>query len=327
MAHNPYYSGPPSDHFDGLRFFNPDHPVADHGLRDLLRWRLNGQRTHWDTPAAVATTVPQPHCQRPAVTMVGHASVLIQLGGLNLLVDPVWSERASPLRWLGPRRYTRPGIAFDDLPPIDAVLLTHNHYDHLDLHTLKRLQRYHAPQLITLLGNDVLVARALPQMPATALDWWQSRDIGTIEVTATPALHWSSRSLSDRRMALWGGLYLRHGDFSCYVAGDTAYGTGWPFRQIRTRLGAPDLALLPIGAYAPRWFMQPQHMDAAEAVQALLDCGARQALGVHWGTFQLTDEGRLAPRELLQAELTRRSISTDRFAAFEVGQVWQPPPS
>lgn len=323
MTRNPYYTGPISDHFDALRFFNPDHPPTDRSLLDVLRWQLSGKRVRWDTPIQPARAVPLARVEVPTVTMIGHASVLIQLAGLNLLVDPVWSERASPTQRMGPRRFTAPGIAFDELPPIDAVLLTHNHYDHLDLATLRRLHQAHRPRLITPLGNDALVARTLPDMPATALDWWQSCSVGAIEVTVTPALHWSSRSLSDRRMALWGGFHLRHDDYRCYVAGDTGYGSGWPFRQLRERLGAPDLALLPIGAYEPRWFMQGQHMDAAEAVQAMLDCGARQALGVHWGTFQLTDEGRSEPKELLLAELARRGMPETRFHALEVGQVWR----
>lgn len=324
MTRNPYYTGPASDHFDGLRFFNPDHPSTDHGPRDLLRWQLTGKRVRWGRPlAAIATAMPRPRVDALTVTMVGHASVLIQVAGLNLLVDPVWSGRASPLQWFGPRRFAPPGIAFGDLPPIDAVLITHNHYDHLDLHTLRRLHRGHRPRLIAPLGNDALVARTLPDMPATALDWWQSCQLGPIEITVTPALHWSSRGISDRRMALWGGFHLRGGGYGCYVAGDTGYGNGWPFRQLRERLGAPDLALLPIGAYEPRWFMRPQHMDAAEAVQAMLDCGAAQALGVHWGTFQLTDEGRMEPKELLEAELARRGIAQSRFLALEAGQVWQ----
>lgn len=325
MTRNPYYTGPVSDHFDGLRFFNPDHPPTDRGVRDLLRWQLGGRRTRWDIPPQAITAVPQARVEAPTVTMVGHASLLIQLAGLNLLVDPLWSERASPTRWSGPRRFTPPGIGFDDLPPIDAVLLTHNHYDHLDLPTLRRLDQAHHPRLITPLGNDALVARTLPGMPADALDWWQSCALGPVEVSVVPALHWSARGLRDRRMALWGGFHLRWRGFGCYIAGDTAYGNGWPFRQVRERLGAPDLALLPIGAYEPRWFMGAQHMDAAEAVQAMLDCGARQALGVHWGTFQLTDEGRLAPKQLLEATLQARGLPQEHFLALHPGQHWQAP--
>lgn len=323
MSRNPYYDGPVSDHFDGLRFFNPDHPSTDRGLRELLRWRLQGTRVRWSPPPPVVPAQPREREQALTVTLIGHASVLIQVGGHNLLVDPVWAERASPLRGFGPRRYNAPGIAFDDLPPIDTLLITHNHYDHLDLDTLRRLQQAHAPQLVTPLGNDTLIARQLPGLRATALDWWQSHRIDAIEITVTPALHWSSRSLSDRRMALWGGFHLRHADHSCYIAGDTGYGNGWPFRLLRERLGAPDLALLPIGAYEPRWFMRDQHMDAAEAVQAMRDCGARQALGLHWGTFQLTDEARLAPKELLAATLQAQALDPGSFIAMEAGQTWQ----
>lgn len=322
---NPYYTGPASDHFDGLRFFTPDHPPTDRGLADVLRWRRTSRPARWDAPPPVTQAVPAPHPLQPTVTMVGHATLLVQLGGTNLLIDPVWSERASPLRWAGPRRHNRPGVALADLPPLDAVLLTHNHYDHLDLATLRALHAAHAPLLITPLGNDTLVRRHIPAQRSVALDWWQQTTLGGSTITVVPALHWSSRGLRDRRMALWGGFHVRHGDFSLYVAGDTAYGNGWPFRQLRERLGAPDVALLPIGAYEPRWFMQPQHMDAAQSVQAMLDCGARQALGMHWGTFQLTDEARTAPPTLLQATLAERGLPAQRFIALEAGQVWVQP--
>ncbi|MFT4198145.1 MAG: MBL fold metallo-hydrolase [Pseudoxanthomonas sp.] len=321
---NPYYRGPASDHFDGRRFFSPDHAPTDRSLAEVWRWRRTSTPARWDAPPPVARAVPEAHPARPTVTLVGHATALVQLGGRNLLVDPVWSERASPLRFAGPRRYNRPGIALADLPPIDAVLLTHNHYDHLDLATLRALHAAHDPLLVTPLGNDVLVRRRIPAQRCVALDWWQAGVLGDLAITVVPALHWSSRTPWDRRMALWGGFHLRHGDFGLYIAGDTAYGNGWPFRQLRQRLGAPDLALLPIGAYEPRWFMQPQHMDAAQAVQAMLDCSARQALGVHWGTFQLTDEARTAPRDLLQATLLERAVPMQRFQAMEAGQVWTP---
>ncbi len=325
MRRNPYYQGPASDHFDGLRFFNPDHPSTDHGLRDLLRWRFGETPEPWTEVPASTVTEPAAGCDALTVTLVGHASMLIQQDGLNLLVDPVWSQRASPLPWAGPKRWNPPAVAFDALPRIDAVLLTHNHYDHLDLATLARLQQRDAPRFIAPLGNEAIIARAASGMRIDTFDWWQQRELGHGQaVTLVPANHWSSRGLRDRRMALWGGFFL-HGRHSCYIAGDTGYGNGALFRRIGERLGPADLAVLPIGAYAPRWFMRPQHMDAAEAVQAFIGCGARQALGMHWGTFRLTDEAAMAPRDLLLQSLRDAGIDPARFTAATPGQVWYAP--
>lgn len=323
MPRNPYYQGPVSDHFDGKRFFNPDHPPTDHGLRDLLRWRLGESHAPWTHVPATTPAHPAPREQALTVTLVGHASVLIQFDGLNLLVDPVWSERASPLRFAGPKRWNPPAIALDALPPIDAVLVTHNHYDHLDLRTLARLHQRFAPRIIAPLGNDAIITRAGAGIGAETLDWWQSLSLSsTHELTVVPANHWSSRGVFDRRMALWGGFYLRSGDVRCYIAGDTGYGNGNLFRAIGQRMGAPELAILPIGAYAPRWFMRPQHMDAAEAVQAMCGLGAAHAVGMHWGTFQLTDEPVMEPKELLLQTLSAQGIAPERFIALAPGEGW-----
>ena len=327
MTSNRYYSGPPSDHYDGARFFNPGLPSTDRSLGQMLKWKLGGAATPWPKSVEVSTTKPAARALGLEVTMVGHATVLIQAAGLNLLVDPVWSDRASPFRRAGPRRVTPPGIAFDDLPPIDAVLVTHNHYDHMDLDTLARLHAVHRPRIVTALGNDAIIRGAVPNADAVALDWGQDVELnaGTV-VTAVPANHWSSRGLRDRRMALWCGFAIRTSDRLVYDVGDTGYGDGRVFRGFQARFGPPDVALIPIGAYDPRWFMADQHVDPDEAVRIMLDCGAAHALGVHWGTFPLTDEGRDAPVRALAAALRARGIDQRRFIAFEPGQSWTPPP-
>ncbi len=318
-----YHEGPPSDHFDGTRFFNPGHPSTERGFGDLLRWRFGGERAKW-APAPAGRAVPAERAETLTVTMIGHASVLIQLAGMNLLVDPVWSRRVSPFRWIGPARVNDPGVAFDDLPPIDAVLLTHDHYDHLDLDTLRRLWRRDRPRFVAPLGNDSVVAREAGGIEVETLDWHGSTGLAEgVAVWLHPANHWSARGLRDRRMALWGGFVLRAPGCLVYVAGDTGYGDGGIFRDVRERHGRPDLAILPIGAYAPRWFMKPQHVDPAEAVQIMQDCGAAQALGVHWGTFQLTDEPRLEPRDRLREEIDRLGLPPGCFVAMEPGDVWQ----
>lgn len=255
--------------------------------------------------------------------MVGHATLLIQAAGKNYLTDPVWSERASPLRWAGPKRVTAPAIAFEDLPPVDAVLLSHNHYDHLDLDTLARLQARDAPPVVTPLGNDSIVHSQVPDAQVLTGDWGAQFHLDGASVTVVPANHWSSRSLSDRRMALWGGFMLRSTAGLVYFAGDTGYGTGSVFRDLKTNFGAPDLALLPIGAYAPRWFMAPQHCDPHEAVEIFSDLGARAALGIHWGTFQLTDEPREEPAQLLERAVSERGLDPGAFMAAQPGTVWE----
>lgn len=317
---NPYYSGPPSEHFDGLRFFNPGHAATDRGLSDFLRWRLTERSAAWPLSVPARQTVPDASVAALRVTVVGHASVLIQAGGLNVLTDPVWSERASPLRFIGPRRVWAPGIAFEALPRIDAVLLSHNHYDHMDVATLRRLNTEHRPLMVAPLGNDAILRRAIADVRVVTGDWWDRIDIGKGgEVTIIPAYHWSARTGRDRRMALWCGFMLNTAGGRVHFAGDTGYGDGHVFREARRRIGRPDLALIPIGAYAPRWFMSPQHTDPNEAVRILEDLEAARAVGIHWGVFKLTNERRDEPRELLLDALARHGIARELFPAGEPG--------
>ena len=321
---NPYYAGPVTDHFDGERFFVPGAP-SDKSRADLLRWRREGGR------AVLPRQAPSPFQARPPVrsdgmrvTLIGHASFLIQLAGINILVDPVWSDRAGPLGLLGPRRVNQPGVAFADLPPIDVVLVTHNHYDHLDMATLRRVWRGHRPRFVTPLGNDTIIRRAARIAEITALDWGQRVAIGPgIVAHLQPCRHWSARGLRDRRMALWGAFVITSPAGTIYHVGDTGFGDGEHFADIAVRFGPPDLAILPIGAYEPRWFMQAQHMDPDEAVQGFVLCQARNAVGHHCGTFQLANESIESPREALADALASRDIDPGRFRALRPGEVWQ----
>jgi L-ascorbate metabolism protein UlaG (beta-lactamase superfamily) len=222
-----------------------------------------------------------------------------------------------------PKRVNDPGVAFADLPPIDAVLITHNHYDHLDIATLRWLKGAHHPRFIAPLGNDVPLAKAIGTNVTETADWGDTIPIGDqVGVTLIPAHHWSARVLGDRRMALWCGFVIQSSAGLVYNAGDTAYGDGRIFFDVAERFGTPDVAILPIGAYEPRWFMKDQHANPEEAVRTMMACRARQALGVHWGTFQLTNEARLAPKEALAAALRQHDIAQDRFLALEPGEVW-----
>ena len=326
MEKPPYYAGPVSDHFDGTRFFLPGQDVTARksSLATFARLRFSAERARWPRhfPSPQAQAKPPARVDGVRVTLVGHATFLVQIAGRNLLIDPVWSERASPTQWLGPRRANPPGIALADLPPIDAVLITHNHYDHLDLATLSRLWRTHHPQIIAPLGNDPVLRTRDPDMSVTALDWHQTHAHADLAITLVPSMHWSARGLDDRRMALWGSFVIAAPGFKILHIGDTAYGDGGTFDDIRARHGAPDLAILPIGAYAPRWFMKSAHMNPAEAVQAMLDLGAPQALGHHWGTFQLTFEPVHAPADDLTAALIAHDLPTERFIAMRPGQAW-----
>ena len=322
MPKNRYYDGPTSDHFDG-RFFNIAPETTDKTLADIRRWRRTSRRAPWPSHVPVHPCVPPERAEGTRITLVGHATVLIQTGGLALLTDPVWSQRCSPVRFAGPKRVCVPGVRFEDLPPIDAVLLSHNHYDHLDIATMRRLVRHHDPLILTPLGNDTIIRRAIPKARIATGDWWHTHALDhAVEVTIVPAQHWSARGFYDRRMALWCGFHIRAGDATVYFAGDTGYGDGSLFAAIRERLGSPDVALLPIGAYAPRWFMRDQHTNPAEAVRVMRDLDARQALAIHWGVFPLSDESRDEPVHLLARALAEHGIPPARFRHDEPGGVF-----
>ncbi len=322
QSKNRYYTGPVSENFNGTRFFVPGQPTPDRSFAEVLRWQFKGEKARWPKHVPITPDTPPKRSTAARITMVGHASVLIQVNGLNLLTDPVWSDRASPLRFAGPRRVTAPGIAFDHLPPIDAILLSHNHYDHLDMTTLGRLHRKHNPLMVMPLGNDAIVRKSISDARIKVGDWHANIAVTPdVSVTLTPANHWSARGVADRRMALWSGFWIDTPAAQIWFAGDTGFGDGAIFEDIRKRHGTPKIALIPIGAYAPRWFMAAQHVNPDEAVRIFNTVGAELALGIHWGTFQLTDEPRKEPKEHLHASLASAGIAPHRFRAFGPGDV------
>jgi L-ascorbate metabolism protein UlaG (beta-lactamase superfamily) len=260
---------PDSDHFDGTHFFNPTGPAAQ-PFSAVPRMLLE-RRTPWparidDPPRAL----PALDGAVAVVTFIGHATFLIQTAAGNILTDPMYAERASPLRMVGPRRVRQPALRFDSLPPISTVLLSHNHYDHCDLQALRALAERFDPIVMTPLGNGALV-RSAGIRRVEELDWWQEAKAPAWPITLTPAHHFSARGPFDRNRALRGGFSLTVDRTCIYFAGDSAYSP--LFAAVRHRIGPIDLALLPIGAYEPRWFMKAVHMNPAEAVQAHLDLG------------------------------------------------------
>ncbi|MBB3316430.1 L-ascorbate metabolism protein UlaG (beta-lactamase superfamily) [Rhizobium sp. BK181] len=327
---NPYYQGPVSDHFDGTHFFNPDG-IEPLGFRDLMRWQFGGGRDRWPkaVPSPFQPAKPDLHVagENIRVTMVGHATMLIQVAGLNILTDPVWSDRASPFAFAGPKRVVAPGIAFDDLPPIDLVLVSHNHYDHLDVATLRRLHTKHRPHVVTPLGNDTIIRRAVPTMQVTAMDWGERISLERINIYAEPAHHWSARGTGDRRMALWAAFVLSTPAGKIYHVGDTGFHGGVNYRAAQQKHGAFRLAILPFGAYEPRWFMKGQHQNPDEAVMGMKLANAAYVAGHHFATFQLTDESVDAPVKALTTAMIEHGISPDRFRPLRAGEVFDVPPA
>ncbi len=296
-----YHHGPVTEYFDGRRFSHPTDP-GDKSVWEVLKWKLTSDRDDWPDWVDITPSIPADRADDLTITFINQASFLIQLSDVNILTDPIFSMRCSPVSWAGPKRVHAPGIRFDDLPSIDIILISHIHYDHLDIPSLKRLVRRDDPLIIAGLGTDTIIHRHIPNARIKLMNWgddWQADDM---DIHYRPLVHWGQRSWYDRNYALWGAFVINDGDHAIYFAGDTGYGDGSVFGGIKDEFGAMDLALLPIGAYEPRWFMGQAHVDPTQAVQIQDDLSAEIAIAHHWGTFQLTDEARMDPvDELKQA--------------------------
>lgn len=321
-----YYSGPVSDHFDGHRFFNPgssDPPRLD-PRRFLNRW-MQGERAAWPDSAPVRQTVPPQMVagDEMRVTWIGHSTVLVQVNGLNILTDPIWSERASPFSFIGPKRVRAPGVRFEDLPPIHLVVVSHNHYDHLDLPTLKRLWERDRPLIVTSLGNDTILRGE--GIEAVTRDWGGRVPIpGGGEVVVLRNHHWGSRWGTDRNRALWSAFSIRTPQGNIFFAGDTGWGDGAWVREAAAA-GPYRLAIIPIGAYLPRDVMQNSHVGPQEALAMVRALDPAMALAVHWGTFQLSFEAMDQPAQVLAGLQRQQGLPPDRFLATAPGQPFSVP--
>jgi L-ascorbate metabolism protein UlaG (beta-lactamase superfamily) len=305
--------------YDGVRFNNLE-PFPDKSFFDVLKWRFSSAKNAKAWPEHVEQLQTKPKAQRSQellVTVIGHSSVLIQIDDINIITDPHFSERASPVSFAGPKRVAQPAIKIEDLPPIDYVLISHNHYDHLDLPSLKKLHNKFKPQFLVPLGDSYLLeSEGIKNI--SEMDWWEFKLKDSLKIHFVPVQHWSARGIFDKRKSLWGG-FVVEGTQKIFFAGDTGYGK--VFKQIEEKLGPMDLSLIPIGAYEPRFFMKNAHINPDEAVKIFLDTKSSKALGIHFKTFaKLTDEYIDRPEKDLKKALEKYNIALDRFIAPEFGK-------
>lgn len=303
--------------FDDGQFDNLE-PFPDKSVWDVIKWRISRKSSNWKT-------VEQQNFHKPTrsrsknltLSLIGHSSVLIQIDNINILTDPHYSDRASPISWAGPKRVIKPAIKFTNLPPIDIVLISHNHYDHLDIPTLQKLQKAHAPKILIGLGNKTLLEdEGLANV--IEMDWWDSLNFNSIKIHFTPVQHWSARGVFDKRATLWGGFYIEASK-KIFFAGDTGYGK--VFKLIYDTYGPMDIGLIPIGAYEPRWFMKNAHINPEEAIKIFFDLKLSFGFGIHSRTFMdLTDEDRDQPVIDLKAARQKYDLDKQAFIVPEFGK-------
>ena len=333
MNYFPPGAAPPAHHDPGGGFRNPWPTAELPGFRKVVRWRRQAARMTLPPnpdPRDIPTARPDPASPRAAAgelraTWIGHSTFLLQIGGLNLLTDPHFGQRASPVGFAGPERFLPPGLPLDALPPIDAVLLSHDHYDHLDDGTVRGLHaRFgEAIQWLVPLGyHHWFARRGITRV--TELDWWGEAAIGETRVVCLPAQHWTSRSPFSRLKRLWCSWAVAGGGRSAYFGGDSGWFPGYP--EIGERAGPFDLTLMPIGAYEPRWFMRSSHMNPDEAVRAYRELGGEGTFaGMHWGTFRLTDEDPLEPPEKAREAWATAALPAERLWVPAVGETRRVP--
>ena len=297
------YEGEITERFNGRTFNSPGFEQKK--FTDLIKWQLNSEQGPWQERKEThhSKVVAQVE-DGMRVTLVNHSTVLVQLAGVNILTDPIWSDRTGPFGKLGPARFRPPGIEFEKLPNIDLVVVSHAHYDHMDLPTLRRLDQNFSPTFVVGLGNAQNLAKVGIEQ-VIELDWWQEHRVNeSLVVAATPAAHWSKRTALDTNRTLWAGYSLiENHQHRVFFAGDTGFGNH--FFEVNQRLGAPNVALMPIGAYLPRWFMKMNHISPTEALKAAAKLGSDVMIPIHYGTFALGDDGQDQPIEDLNRAATQ----------------------
>lgn len=316
----PKYCGPVTDHFDGKKFFTPGGKPAQ-GLGGVFKWMTQRRRTPWKERMNVpfGETPPARVGRGAKITFVNHSTFLIQVDGINILTDPIWSERTSPFQWAGPKRMRPPGIRFEDLPKIDIVLLSHNHYDHLDIDTMKRVFEKHQPKIICALGVKAFLDNQ-KMTGSTDLDWWQEFSLNdALKIQSVPAQHFTGRGTFDRDATLWCGFVIIRPGGNIYFVGDTGYNE-FIFKEIGKRCAPIEVSLVPIGAFKPEWFMSPIHCSPAEAVKIHLEIKSKKSIATHFGTFPLADDGEEEPVVGLQNALQEHGVSPEDFVVLKEGE-------
>jgi L-ascorbate metabolism protein UlaG (beta-lactamase superfamily) len=311
-----------SNHYspETKKFMNHKDSSSENGLLSFLHWKLFTTAKPWPKWVELKNKAKLRNPSDPGkanITFINHSTFLLQFDQINILTDPVWSNRVSPVSWAGPKRVHEPGVKFEDLPRIDVVLISHNHYDHMDKETLIMLEEKFSPVFICPLG-DANSLEGFGLKKVFELDWGQKLDFNAMEIHFTPSQHWSKRTLFDRNESLWGSFVVQYNKKNIYFAGDTGYSSH--FKEAQEKYGRMNLSLLPIGAYAPRWFMQTMHMDPEEAIWAHKDLKSRKSIGIHYGTFQLTNEGRDEPVHKLQMYLKSNQLRKDDFLTLNPGE-------
>ena len=300
------------------KFKNTDGEAIDKSIKDLIRWQRNQKKP---TLAFIDLSDDWQNInldiENNYLIWIGHSTFLIKKDGLTILTDPVFSERASPFKRFGPKRLIPPSLSIKDLPPIDVITVSHNHYDHLDIRSLKKISKKNPEAFFLIPKGDIDIFKKRNIDNVFEFEWWQNIDLKDHIFTFTPVQHWSARGLFDRNESLWGGWFIKSTDYSLYHAGDTGYSND--FVETQKRLGSPKYAFLPIGAYDPEWFMSASHVNPEDSIRIMKDLGAEFSFGMHWGTFTLTAEDTLEPAQRLNEALNNDKL--DNFITLKPGEV------
>jgi L-ascorbate metabolism protein UlaG (beta-lactamase superfamily) len=312
------YHGEASNHFNGSVFFNPEIDYKRKGFGDLISWWWEREPSPWEQRSIQSISKLPPMQSSAQVTFINHSTTAVQINDVVILTDPIWSERATPVSFVGPKRMHQPAITMPQLGQVDAVVISHNHYDHFDLPTLEQLETLYQPIFIVPIGNRHLL-ESIEATNIVTLDWWESTQVGSVTVTLTPARHWSKRTLTDTNESLWGGYFMKSKQSSVFFAGDTGYGSH--YQRIRQRLGSVDMALLPIGAYKPAWFMKDNHMGPLDVPASKRDLGAKYVMAIHFGTFPLGDDAQDEAPDVMK-QVAAKQKKPKRYLVPAVGQTF-----